>query len=102
MSGTFEQDYRRLTKGQRAAFKRALSRFIEDLKPGGGFRPGLRVKRVLTVEGAYEMTWAGDGRATFNYGSPVRPGDPHYRLAPNRHPRHPPGAVDDQQLKPHG
>lgn len=43
----------------------------------GRLRQGLRVKRVRTHPGVWEMTWADDGRATFSYGEPIRPGEPH-------------------------
>jgi hypothetical protein len=37
----------------------------------------LRVKGVKGATGVFEMTWAADGRATFQYGEPVVAGDPH-------------------------
>jgi hypothetical protein len=37
----------------------------------------LRVKRVQGHPGVWEMTWAPDGRATFEYGAEVRPGEAH-------------------------
>jgi hypothetical protein len=43
-------------------------------------RRGLRVKRVQATSGVFEMTWAPDGRATWQYGTPVRPGLRHIRL----------------------
>lgn len=39
--------------------------------------PGLRVKRVQGARGVFELTWAPDGRATFEYGREVQPGEPH-------------------------
>lgn len=53
-----------------------LTEFVIDLK-GGGFRPGLRVKRVMGTASVWEMTWAPDGRATFEYGDEQRPGETH-------------------------
>ncbi|MBV2362052.1 hypothetical protein KUM37_01630 [Streptomonospora sp. NEAU-YY374] len=51
--------------------------FVPDLVRGS-FRPGLRVKRVQGVASeVYEMTWAPDGRATWQYGREQRPGTPH-------------------------
>jgi len=35
------------------------------------FRPGLRVKRVQGHPGVWEMSWAADGRATFEYGEEI-------------------------------
>lgn len=58
-------------------FLTAVAQFVEDLRSGGRFRKGLRVKSVKGMPGVFEMTWAGDGRATFEYGTPVRKGEPH-------------------------
>jgi len=63
------RDYSSLTQDQRAAFRQAVGRFIRDL-PTGRFRKGLRVKGVKGAKGIYEMTWANDGRATFQHGPP--------------------------------
>jgi hypothetical protein len=41
-----------------------LRRFIHNLERGH-FQAGLRVKGVRTAPGVFEMTWAPDGRATF-------------------------------------
>lgn len=54
-----------LTPAQRAAFLLAVSQFVEDLNRGRGFRKGLRVKGIKGAAGIFEMTWAHDGRATF-------------------------------------
>ena len=43
----------------------------------GQFRRGLRVKRVQGTPTIFELTWAGDGRATFEYGPERIPGEPH-------------------------
>lgn len=72
----FRQDYRRLTPGERAAFKLAVRKLVHDLK-SGAFRAGLRIKQVQSHPGVWEMTWADDGRATFRYGESIWPGDPH-------------------------
>ena len=55
----------------------AISQFVDDLRGGKGFRRGLRVKGVKGGTGIFEMTWADDGRATFQYGEPVKEGEPH-------------------------
>jgi hypothetical protein len=54
-----------------------VSLFVEDIREGKGFRKGLRVKGVQGASGIFEMTWTNDGRATFEYGEPVRGDDPH-------------------------
>ena len=63
----FERDLRDLTPAQRGRFSRAFERFDADLLKGS-FRASLRVKRVEGTDAIFEMTWAPDGRATFQYG----------------------------------
>ena len=63
----FWDDHKRLTLQERAAFREAVRKFVHDLR-AGTFRQGLRVKRVQGRPGAWELTWADDGRATFAYG----------------------------------
>lgn len=41
------------------------------------FDPRLRLKRVAGRSGVWEMTWAPDGRATFEYGPEQRSEQPH-------------------------
>ncbi len=72
---SFWRDWRSLTPQQQRAFRRVVEQFIADL-PGGTFRPALRVKRVQGSPGVWEMTWAADGRATFEYGDEIH-GEPH-------------------------
>jgi hypothetical protein len=72
----FRRDFSALSAGQQAAFRAAAAKFVADL-PSGRLRPGLRVKGVHGAPGVFEMTWADDGRATFEYGSAVREGETH-------------------------
>ena len=72
----FRRDFAKLTAAQKAAFRAAAAKFVADL-PSGGFRPGLRVRGVQSAAGVFEMTWADDGRATFEDGSAVREGETH-------------------------
>jgi hypothetical protein len=73
----FDRDWKRLTADQRARFRSVVTaQFVPDLV-GGAFRAGLRVKGVAAALNVFEMTWAPDGRATFSYGAPQRPGEPH-------------------------
>ncbi|MGZ3584157.1 MAG: hypothetical protein ACXWP6_16155 [Ktedonobacterales bacterium] len=72
---SFWQDFDRLTPQEQAQFKAAIRQFVEDLRQGRGFRKGLRVKRVQKAQGVYEMTWADEGRATFEFGAEQRPGE---------------------------
>jgi hypothetical protein len=73
---SFFADYDKLTTEQKALFLVALAHFIADLK-AGTFRKGLRVKKMAGHSGIWEMTWDGDGRATFEYGPEQVPGEKH-------------------------
>jgi hypothetical protein len=65
----FERDWKAVADADRERFRAAFHRFDRDLA-GGHFRPGLRVKRIQGTDDIFEMTWAPDGRATFEYGTP--------------------------------
>lgn len=66
-SARFDRDWESLSPGERDRFRRAVRNFVLDLA-SGSFRAGLRVKAVQGADGIFEMTWAPDGRATFQYG----------------------------------
>ncbi|MGW3100316.1 hypothetical protein ACWDCC_43580 [Streptomyces sp. NPDC001102] len=73
----FRRDFDQLTNEQKQRFRRIV---LEHFVPGvesGVFRPGLRVRGVQGAPGVYEMTWAPDGRATWEYGEPKEPDKPH-------------------------
>jgi hypothetical protein len=73
----FRRDFGKLTDEQKARFQTILkTAFVPDLATGA-FRPGLRIKRVRATREVWEMTWAPDGRATWQYGVEVRAGRPH-------------------------
>jgi hypothetical protein len=72
----FWKDHAHLTAQEKLAFADAVEKLIEDLARGQ-LRAGLRVKRVRGTPGVFELTWAPDGRATFEYGAEVREGEPH-------------------------
>jgi hypothetical protein len=73
----FRRDYARLTPAQQERFRKVVvTEFVADAD-AGQLRPGLRVKGVQGAPGVYEMTWAPDGRATWQYGPEQRPGAPH-------------------------
>jgi hypothetical protein len=73
----FGADFDALSQAQQAAFLVAVAQFVEDLRGGAGFRNGLRVKGVRGASGVFELTWADDGRATFEYGDSAVEGEPH-------------------------
>lgn len=67
-SARFDRDWAALSEADRARFRSAARKFVADL-PRGRLRPGLRVRGVEGAPGVLEMTWAPDGRATFQYGT---------------------------------
>jgi hypothetical protein len=73
----FLREYAALPRDQRIHFLAAIDKLVEDLKAGRPFRPGLRIKGVQGHPGVFEMTWSPNGRATFSYGTSLRPGDAH-------------------------
>ncbi|MFE4177181.1 hypothetical protein ACFRR7_34960 [Streptomyces sp. NPDC056909] len=77
----FTADLDRLTPQQRRRFHQIVTRaFVPDLRSlsnGSTFRPGLRIKRVQCARGVYELTWDGNGRATWQYGKAILPGTQH-------------------------
>jgi hypothetical protein len=76
-TASFIRDYRDLSAADKKKFRKAVAEFVLDLKRGKGFRKGLRVKGVEGAEGVFEMTWADDGRGTFQYGREIRAKEPH-------------------------
>jgi hypothetical protein len=73
---SFWRDWASLTPSQQRDFHTAVQKFVADLRRGR-FRAGLRVKRVQGTHEIFEMTWAKNGRATFQYGDEVLRGEPH-------------------------
>lgn len=74
----FRKDLELLDPADRARFHRAVQQFVEDLTSRSrGFRSGLRVKGVRGADGVFELSWAPDGRATFEFGHSLRGDDPH-------------------------
>lgn len=73
----FDQDWATLTPAERARFRSAVAKFVADLSAGRPFRKGLRVRRIEGVAEIWEMTFAPDGRATWQYGEAIRSGHAH-------------------------
>jgi len=73
----FGADFDRLSPAQQTAFLAVIVQFVEDLRDRGQFRKGLRVKGVQGATGVLEMTWADNGRATFQYGAAIVEGEAH-------------------------
>lgn len=73
----FGRDFDALSPTQQAALLGAVAQFVEDLRSGAGFRNGLRVRGVKGAAGIFEMAWADNGRATFEYGDAIVAGESH-------------------------
>jgi hypothetical protein len=73
----FDKDFAALTREERERFSAAVEKFIADLRRGR-FRAGLRVTGIEGAPGIFELMWAADGRATFEYGPEVKPGERHF------------------------
>jgi hypothetical protein len=73
----FRKDFNDLDLDDQERFRSTIAEeFIPDLA-AGHFRPGLRVKGVQGAQGVFEMTWAPDGRATWQYGDQLIADEPH-------------------------
>lgn len=73
----FLRDYKKLTRKQQELFRISWRAMVDDLKSGRGFRSSLRVTKVQGTRDVWEMTWASDGRATWQYGERQREAEPH-------------------------
>ena len=74
----FDREFRRRSRGLQVAFLAMLPTFIDAPRSTPpAFPPGLRIKRVHGSQNVWEITFAPDGRATFEYGDEVLPGTPH-------------------------
>jgi hypothetical protein len=72
----FDTDWAGLTEADKQRFRVMIERFVADLT-SGEFRRGLRVKRVQGTEAIFAVAFAPHGRATWEHGAEVRPGQPH-------------------------
>jgi hypothetical protein len=74
----FDREFRRLPREMQQAFLAMLPLFIAALreKPPA-FPPSLRVHRVQGSTAVWEVTFAADGRGTFEYGNEVIEGEAH-------------------------
>jgi hypothetical protein len=83
MSPTFEarasfaREFARLSREQDKAFRKAVRKLVEALADEREPPRSLRIKRVQGTNDVWEMSYSGDGRATFRYGSEVKRGETH-------------------------
>lgn len=73
----FLREWAKLTPQEQTLFLAAVAEMVDDLRAKRSFRHTLRVKGVQGHPGIFEVSWSGDGRATFQYGPEQRTGDPH-------------------------
>jgi hypothetical protein len=73
----FRRDLKALAPEQRAQFEKVVrEEFVPDVD-ANQWRSALRIKRVQGAPKVFEMTWAPDGRATWQFGAPIRDGVRH-------------------------
>jgi hypothetical protein len=74
----FDADFERLSADEKKRFLEAVKKLVAHLEEPGGPSPGgLRIKGVQGAPGVFELTWAPNGRATFQFGKPIREGEAH-------------------------
>ncbi|MDQ3632072.1 MAG: hypothetical protein M3417_12540 [Actinomycetota bacterium] len=72
------REYVKLSAVDQERFDAARKLFVEALRADPSALPHrLRVKRVQGHDRVWELTWAQNGRATFEYGPEQQPGEPH-------------------------
>jgi hypothetical protein len=73
----FRRDLKALAPERRTRFEKIVcEEFVSDVD-ANLWRSGLRVKRVQGVPKVWELTWAPDGRATWEFGTLIRDGVRH-------------------------
>ncbi len=77
MQPGFAREFSRLPREQQRAFRQAVSKLIAALKSDGELPRSLRIKRVQGTKDVWEMSYSGDGRATFRYGTSRKGGETH-------------------------
>jgi hypothetical protein len=74
----FDREFRRLPRELQRAFLSMLPVFVAALRETPpAFPTVLRIHRVQGSAGIWEITFAPDGRATFEYGDEIVAGEPH-------------------------
>jgi hypothetical protein len=77
LSPGFAREFARMPREQRRAFRAAVEKLIGALREGADPPHSPRIKRVQGTKDVWEMSYSGDGRATFRYGSQVKPSETH-------------------------
>lgn len=75
---SFRNQWSRLTPSKQEQFRASVfDQLVPALANRQPLPAGLRIKRVQGTKNVYEMTWAPDGRATFEYGGEILEGETH-------------------------
>ncbi len=77
LSASFAREFARLSREQDQAFRKAVGKLVHALREEREPPRSLRIKRVQGTRDVWEMSYSGDGRATFRYGSEVKAGEAH-------------------------
>jgi hypothetical protein len=73
----FAREFARLSREQDRAFRQAIAKLVAALRDGREPPNSLRIKRVQGAKGVWELSYSGDGRATFRYGTEIKSGERH-------------------------
>jgi hypothetical protein len=73
----FAREFARLPREQSREYRQAVEKFVDALRNGDQPPNSLRIKRVQGTKDIWELSYSGDGRATFRYGTEVKPGETH-------------------------
>jgi hypothetical protein len=73
----FAREFTRLSREDDRAFRQAVAKLVLAFQDGREPPRSLRIKRVQGTKDIWEMSYSGDGRATFRYGAEVQPGEAH-------------------------
>jgi hypothetical protein len=73
----FAREFARLSREQSREYRQAVEKFVDALRAGNPPPNSLRIKRIQGSKDVWEMSYSGDGRATFRYGTEVKPGETH-------------------------
>lgn len=78
-SERFQRDFNQLSGAAQDRFRACVVRFNAAVDGGPPYPSGLRIKKVQGTSDVWELTWAPDGRATFEFGGriPAGAGAPH-------------------------
>ncbi len=77
LSPGFAREFARMPREHRREFQAVVKKLVEARSEGGEPPNSLRVKRVQGTKDICEMSYSGDGRATFRYGVEVKPAETH-------------------------